>query len=86
MKELENEYRKRLNNVNKDFTDHKYDRVFGTVNSDNDQESESESIYSGSESDQPRDNNISPYFNNHNMKQSTTPLNIRNKDARLHRL
>lgn len=80
MLELENEYRKRLNSFNKDFYDPKYDRVFGTVNSDNGQDSEYDNLHNVTEGDQQREYTSSPYFNNHNLKQNCSPLRVKHKD------
>lgn len=86
MLELENEYRKRLNSVNKDFYDPKYDRVFGSVSSDNGQESENDSLHNVTQGDRQREYTTSPYFNNNNLKQSYSPLRVKNKEISSHNL
>lgn len=82
MKELENEYSKRLNyykgfRENKRFIDPKYDRVFGSIPQDI-TDNEYQGIYSGTESEEslkPRDLSFTPYSHpSSHEDQSISPL------------
>ena len=87
MKELENEYRKRLNfykghRENLPFIDQAYDRVFGTLESvENQRDRGLEGIYSDTESNENngKDYFTTPYTHNRNssVDKSVTPLRVK---------
>mmetsp|Transcript_19045 Transcript_19045/g.16883 ORF Transcript_19045/g.16883 Transcript_19045/m.16883 type:complete len:94 (+) Transcript_19045:539-820(+) len=86
MKELENEYRKRLNyykgqKENNRYIDSTYDRVFGPLHKKkNLKDNEYEGVYSGTEENiYSKESYTTPYAQNITIDKSTTPQRVKYK-------